>query len=651
MRRAVMGRFQRGQRLATDKLRSGTQLNAVSRMGMFTAARPMISSNKLVSSQKRYCSGPRRQEKIRNVGVIAHVDHGKTTLVDALLQQSGHVKIEGNARVMDSNDIEQERGITILAKNTCINLPDHKINIVDTPGHSDFSGEVERGLQMVEGFILLVDAAEGPRPGTRYVLRKALELDLKPIVVINKIDRTTLDKIENTCDEIESLFLELAIDEHQLNYPVIYGSGRSGYMSTDPECREGTLQPLFDCIIKEIPPPKETSADAFQAVIQSIEVDNKKRKEVTLRVMSGEIALKDDLIITDYHNEGFATDAFKLRDIFGFQGLDKVPQTTASFGDIITISEGLDKLPFSIGMTVNKKGSPAPLPYKALDEPTFAVTMHPSRSPVAGTDGSIVGGNEIRARLQKEVVRNLAMKLNVKGPDEFEVKGRGLLHLGILFEEMRREGFEIEMSKPGVLYKEIDGKKHEPWEQVTIRTESDNGPAIDSLMYASNAEAVETIDQDDWVVSIWNIPSRFFMGMGRKIINATSNSTEVEMSFLEYRPFNTSWNTDRTDGCLISSGAGEVSTDGLNSIAKHGVSFVQEKFKTYEGMVVGKRNGPGDLVINVTKPSTGWNTNQRQPQYSVHSLESALQYIQEGELVEITPTAVRIRKLKQFIKK
>ena len=642
MRRAVLNRLQRGQVL-TERLQCAKPVSAVSAMRMSTVARPAAGKMSFVS-QKRNCSEPRRQPKIRNVGVIAHVDHGKTTLVDALLQQSGAVKIEGNARVMDSNDIEQERGITILAKNTCINLPEHKINIVDTPGHADFSGEVERGLQMVEGFILLVDAAEGPKPGTRYVLRKSLELDLTPIVVINKVDRATPDQIETTCDNIESLFLELAVEDHQLNYPVIYGSGRGGYMSSDPSVREGTLQPLFDTIIKHIPSPKEKSEDKFQAVVQSIEVHGK-TVEVTLRVMSGDLALKDDLIVTDHHNQGKIIGEFKLRDIHGFQGLEKIPQDKASFGDIITISEGMNKVPLNIGMTINKKGSPAPLPYKPLDEPTFAVTMHPNRSPVAGTDGKKSGGNEIRDRLMREVVRNLAMRLTVVAPDEFEIKGRGLLHLGILFEEMRREGFEMEMSKPGVLYKEIDGKKHEPWEEIIIRTENENGPELDSLMFASHAEQVETTEIGDWIESKWVMASRLYMGMDSKIKTATSSNTEIELNFLEYRPFNTNWTTNRTDGSLIASSAGEVSTEGLHSISKHGISFVVEKVKTYAGMIVGRRSTPGDLVVNVTKPSTGWNTNQRQPTYSVHSLETALQYIQEGELVEITPAAIRLRKI------
>ena len=366
--------------------------------------------------QMRFCSvePSRTNVRLRNVGVIAHVDHGKTTLVDALLGQSGAVKIKEETRVMDSNEIEKERGITILAKNTCVELSQNTINIVDTPGHSDFAGEVERALQMLEGFILLVDAAEGPKPGTRYVLRKALELDLKPIVVINKVDRTTIANIESTRDSIESLFLELATNDDQLDYPVLYGSGRSGYMSTDINQREGTLQPLFDTIIETVPPPTETQPGVTQAQITSIEVKGKGKKFYTLRMRSGGLKLKDEVVATDFHQPGKALFTFKVQALSKFQGLERIPSESAYFGDIVLLSgDNVDKLALEVGHTLCLKNTNHPLPYKALDPPTFMVTLHPNRSPLAGRDGTKFGGPEVRERLVEEAVRNLAMKLEV----------------------------------------------------------------------------------------------------------------------------------------------------------------------------------------------------------------------------------------------
>eukprot|EP01061_Rhynchopus_euleeides_P031497 TRINITY_DN52175_c0_g1_i1.p1 TRINITY_DN52175_c0_g1~~TRINITY_DN52175_c0_g1_i1.p1 ORF type:complete len:636 (+),score=240.45 TRINITY_DN52175_c0_g1_i1:230-1909(+) len=548
---------------------------------------------------------------------------------------------------MDSNEIEKERGITILAKNTCIELPNNTINILDTPGHADFAGEVERALQMLEGFILLVDAAEGPKPGTRYVLRKALELNLKPVVVINKIDRSTPEAIEATCDKIESLFLELATHDDQLEYPVLYGSGRSGYMNTDPEKREGTLQPLFDTILETVPPPQESKPDLLQAQVTSIEVKGKGKKFYTIRMRSGSIHLKDEVFVSDFFHPEKALYSFKVQALSKFQGLDRLPTDSAEYGDILVLSgDNVDKLDIQVGHTLCMKNKLAPLPYKPLDEPTFMITLHPNRSALAGRDGSKFGGPEIRARLVDEAVRNLAMRLDIKGPDEFVVSGRGLLHLGVLFEEMRREGFEMELARPTVLMKEIDGKKHEPWDCLSIRCESQNADDLASLMFANHAEQVS---QDDvgggWSESVWHIPGRCMVGTGGRIRSAGGATLNMTQELLEYRPFNEEIVLRRETGSLLSTCEGVVSIDGLNTISKHGLSFVTDRMQVYLDQIVGQRaSGAGDMTINVTKAANSWADANKRPPFQIHTLETALEYIQDDEYVEVTPMYVRMRK-------
>eukprot|EP01064_Diplonema_japonicum_P032705 TRINITY_DN620_c0_g1_i1.p1 TRINITY_DN620_c0_g1~~TRINITY_DN620_c0_g1_i1.p1 ORF type:complete len:679 (+),score=164.26 TRINITY_DN620_c0_g1_i1:55-2037(+) len=646
MRRAVQGACRlRGVARQQERGISGIRRRAP--VGCLNAS----VSEKSVShsfTQKRACTAaPRVNQNLRNVSVIAHVDHGKTTLVDALLNQSGQVKKMTGTRVMDSNTIEQERGITILAKNTCIQLPDNTINIVDTPGHADFSGEVERALQMVEGFILLVDGAEGPKPGTRYVLQKSLELNLKPIVVINKVDRTDVSKIESTKDKIESLFLELAINDDQLDYPVLYGSGKAGFMSTEMDIREGTLQPLFDAILETIPPPKEATPEKLQVMVTSMEVDSKGKKDITVRVFSGKLGVKDEVFWTDYIQGEKSLGSFKVQSISKFAGLDKIPATSLEFGDIAVIrSDAADKMDIKIGHSLCAKNLLAPLPYKPLDPPTFMVTLHPNRSPVAGQDGKLFGGPDIRDRLQKEVVRNLAMDLEIKGPDEFQVTGRGLLHLGVLFEEMRRQGFEMELSKPTVLFKTVDGVKHEPWDIVTIRCESDNSDEVSGLMFNNHAEQRAAAELDDgWSETEWVLPGRCMIGLAGQIKSVGGATAEIMQETLDYRPFDSSFTIRREQGSLLSSGEGEVSSDGLNTIAKHGVSFVTDKTKTYVDMIVGRRESAvGDMIVNVTKPSSGWGSGGRTPGYQIHTLETALEYIQDDEFVEITPSTIRMRK-------
>eukprot|EP00755_Sulcionema_specki_P013138 Sspe_Gene.53183::Locus_29425_Transcript_2_2_Confidence_0.667_Length_2094::g.53183::m.53183/K06207/typA, bipA; GTP-binding protein len=610
----------------------------------FAPLRPSLGAPLRPPSSRGYCTSvnlsPR--DSIRNISVIAHVDHGKTTLVDQLLTQSGQ-KITGS-RVMDNNEIEQERGITILAKNTSIKHGDRVINIVDTPGHADFSGEVERALQMVEGFILLVDAAEGPKPGTRYVLKKALELNLKPVVVINKVDRAKDSEIESTRDKIEMLFLELATNDDQLEYPVLYGSGKNGYMSDDPTARSGSLLPLLEALVETVPAPMPLTQN-LQLLVTCMEVIGGKRI-ATGRLYGGTLKLKDEVFICDYHNPGKDLGSFKVQELLMFDGLERKPVEMAADGDIVCISgDALMKAGIKIGHTLCHKSKLEPRFYKPLDEPTFKITVHPNRSPAAGKDGKKFTGPEIRERLLSEAVRNLAMKLEIAGPDEFKLWGRGLLHLGVLFDAMRREGFELELSKPEVTMKMEGDRKMEPWELIRIRHNDDVSGEISQIMYSAHGEMKEQADIDGgWVESVFEVPARCILGIGSKV-KAVFNLAEIEQEFLEYRPFDSSLSVARQHGSLLASGDGLASSDGLAGIKKHGVSFVNEKDVVYRGMVVGYREGnSSDLELNVTKASPWSKSNTTGMQLNTHTLESALEYIQSDELVEVTPATVRIRK-------
>eukprot|EP01062_Namystynia_karyoxenos_P078418 TRINITY_DN8066_c1_g1_i1.p1 TRINITY_DN8066_c1_g1~~TRINITY_DN8066_c1_g1_i1.p1 ORF type:complete len:689 (+),score=277.74 TRINITY_DN8066_c1_g1_i1:131-2197(+) len=597
--------------------------------------------------QRRWCAAGAGRADVRNISVIAHVDHGKTTLVDAMLQQtSGDKKVKGT-RVMDSHELEAERGITILAKNTSIQIPGCTINIVDTPGHADFAGEVERAIQMVEGFILLVDAAEGPKPGTRYVLKKSLEMGLKPIVCINKVDRASQDDIDKTRDSIESLFLELACSEDQLEYPVLYGSGKNGYMNADPTKREGTLGPLWDTVLKTVPAPAERKEGHLQLLIASVDFDDRGKRLAVGRVFSGTVKTKDEVFITDFHDNQ-VLGSFKVTELMKFDGLDKTTVQEALFGDIICLrGENLDKAGLKIGHTLQLKNQLSPVPYKALDEPTFAVTLHPNRSPLKGADGQRFGGSEIRTRLEQEAVKNLAMRINIVNADEFKVWGRGLLHLGVLFEEMRRQGFEMELAKPTVATKEINGKKHEPWERLVVRCHVDTFNDVSAPLYAAQGQLERQTDIDGgWTESVWVVPGRCMIGLNTKIQAAANNVAELEQTFAEYRPWDDSFSTRRDCGSLLANGDGEVTSEGLKSISHHGVSFVSEKDKCYRDMIVGRRDGKsGDLELNVCKGANHFASKiPTSMAADKHNLESALAYIQDDEFVEVTPRYVRMRK-------
>lgn len=581
---------------------------------------------------------------IRNIAIIAHVDHGKTTLVNEMLKQSGTMK-EAVDRVMDSQDLERERGITILAKNTSIRLQSGTINIVDTPGHLDFSGEVERTLQMVEGFILLVDAAEGPLPGTRFVLRKALALNLKPIVVINKIDRKDAD-IERTEDLVQDLFLDLATHEDQLVYPVLYGSSRSGYMSTDKELRSGTLQPLFDAIALQIPAPVQTKEN-LQLLIINLDYSDYLGRIGVGRVFNGTISVGQQIIACKGDT---VSKPIKVTKLYTFEGVSRKETTTASFGDIIAIAGFNDEI--TIGSTVCDVDKPDPVDYRDVDEPTLSMYFSVNNSPFSGKEGTLVTSRQIKERLEKEIKTNLALRVETtEAGDAFKVSGRGQLHIGILVEEMRREGFELQLSAPEVIYKTIDGQKQEPYELLMIDVEDTyQGMIMENLgrrkaimenlePYGSNKVRLE-----------FKIPARGLIGFRSTFLTETRGTGMMNHQYLGYFPY-AGPIQKRIKGAMVSMENGKVTGYALDNLQERGVLFVKPTDLVYEGMIIGEYSRDNDLEANPTKEkkltnmrASGSDDSIKLVPPKVMSLEEAMDWINEDEYIEVTPINIRLRK-------
>jgi GTP-binding protein len=582
---------------------------------------------------------------LRNIAIIAHVDHGKTTLVDKLLRESGTLAAaEQTDRVMDSNQLERERGITILAKNTGIVYGDYNINIVDTPGHSDFGGEVERTLQMVEGFLLLVDAAEGVLPGTRFVLKKALQLHLKPIVLINKIDRKDAD-IERTEAAIQELFLEVAIDADQLDFPILYGSSRNGYASTDSSRREGNMDPLFKAIIDYVPAPKE-EVDGLQFLITSLDYSEYLGSLAIGRVFSGSVKVGDQIICCKDEAVGRPT---KVTKMYKFLGISRIETTEASFGDIIAMAGFTE--PLSIGTTVCHPDKPLPHSYIKVDEPTVTMYFSVNDSPFNGRDGKLLTSRQIKERLEKELKTNVALRVEpTESADVFKVSGRGQLHLGVLIENMRREGFELQVSAPQVIYKTIDGVKCEPIEYLVIDVPLNYQGVVMETLGTRKAEMKAMHPYDERIRIEFEVPSRALLGFRNQFLTDTRGTGIATFSFHSYQPYKGDIPT-RSKGAIVSMETGTVTGYALDTLQARGILFVKPTDKVYEGMIIGESSRDDDMDVNPCKEKKL--TNMRasgtddaiklQPPRAME-LETCMEWIRPDELMEVTPHHIRLRK-------
>lgn len=581
---------------------------------------------------------------IRNIAIIAHVDHGKTTLVDQLLRQSGTFNVQSD-RVMDSDSIEKERGITILAKNTGITYGDHTINIVDTPGHADFGGEVERTLQMVEGFILLVDAAEGVLPGTRFVLQKALQLGLKPIVVINKIDRKDAD-IVATESQIQDLFLDLATDESQLEFPVLYGSSKLGFMTTNPATASDSFLPLLDAIITYIPQPQPKN-NSLQLLITNLDHSEFLGPLAIGRVFSGGLRIGDTVTLCKDDVVSAPTTVTKM---FMYSGLERVEVQQAAYGDIVIVA-GFDRQP-ELGATICAVSHPIAYPYVKVDEPTLSMYFSVNNSPFNGKDGKFLTSRHLKERLTQELKKNVALRVeSTESPEIFKVSGRGQLHLGILVENMRREGFELQVSAPEVIYKTIDGAKHEPIELVVIDVPEQYQGAVMENLGQRKSELKNMKPLDGGRVRLeFEVPSRGLLGFRSQFLTETRGTGIVAMSFSGYEPFKGEIPT-RTKGALVSMENGVVTAYALDGLQARGTLFVKPTDKVYQGMIIGEHSRENDLDVNPCKTkkltnmrASGSDDAVKLAPSRIMDLETCMEWIRPDELIEVTPHAIRLRK-------
>lgn len=587
------------------------------------------------------------REDIRNIAIIAHIDHGKTTLVDGLLKQSGIFRSNENVveRVMDSNELERERGITILAKNTAIIYKGIKINIVDTPGHADFGGEVERVLRMVEGVLLIVDAAEGPMPQTRFVLKKALNLKLKPIVVINKIDRTD-SRIENVIDEIIDLFIDLKADDDQLDFPIIYSSAKNGYALYNLGDESKDLTPLFETIIKHVPPPSGKLNGTLQFQTTTIEYDDYISRIAIGKIYRGKIKYGQQCLLCK--NDGSIQNV-KVGRFYTFEGLKRIEVKEAYLGDIIAIS-GIENI--NIGETLCDLDNPDPLPSIEVEEPTLAMTFMVNDSPFAGREGEYVTSRHLRARLFKELETNVALKVvETDSPDAFEVYGRGELHLSILIETMRREGYEFQVSKPRVIYKEIDGEIYEPIENLFVEIPQDYLGVVMEKLSARRAEMINMNTDSDGNLKIeFKIPTRGLIGYRSQFLTDTKGNGIMNHVFMGYEPYKGEV-PERNRGSLVAFESGETTTYGLFNAQERGVLFLGPGVEVYEGMIVGINSKSDDLNVNVCKKKHVTNMRAAGSDEALRlspplemSLEQCLEFIASDELIEVTPKSIRLRK-------
>jgi GTP-binding protein len=583
---------------------------------------------------------------VRNVAIIAHVDHGKTTLVDQMLRQCGQFRngqLKGE-RILDSNDLERERGITILSKNIAIRYKDTKINLIDTPGHADFGGEVERVLQMADGCLLLVDAFEGPMPQTTFVLRKAFEFGLRPIVVINKIDRPDA-RPADVHDEVLDLFIELGADEDALEFPTVYASATQGYAALDPAGRPGNIFVLFDTILEHVPTPEVNPTAPLQMLITTLDYSDYVGRIGIGRVFAGTIHAARD--VTVIHRDGTQARE-KVGDLYVFDGLGrrKVDQVVA--GDICAVV-GLTSV--DIGNTIADPDDPKPLPLVRIDEPTLHMTFRINDSPFSGRSGKFLTSGHLRERLDKELQRNVALRVEPGHTrEEFHVSGRGVLHLSVLIENMRREGYELAVGKPKVIFRELDAKKTEPVEICIVEVPTMHLGPVMELMGARRAICNKMEARDGQSHVEFTIPTRSLIGLRNRLMTATQGTIIMHHNFYEYEFFRGAI-PHRTNGVLISSETGQVTAYALDNLADRGVAFVSPGQPVYEGQIVGEHCREGDIIVNVCRGKKLTNIRAASADKTVVlktprevTLEIALEFIEDDELVEVTPDALRLRK-------
>jgi len=587
-----------------------------------------------------------RRDDIRNIAIIAHVDHGKTTLVDKLLQQSGTFRQNQQVatRVMDSGDLEREKGITIMAKNTAIHWKDKKINIVDTPGHADFGGEVERTLIMVDGVLLLVDAAEGPLPQTKFVLKKSLELGLRPIVVINKIDRKDARPHE-VLDAVFELFLTLGANDEQLDFPVIYTNGREGISKMHLEGEERDLTPLFDLIVEKVPPPHGNDEGDFQMIVATVDWSDYLGRIAIGRVFHG--AIKTGDTIYRMAGEGIA-EKLRITKLYTFEGLKKVEIEEARVGEIVAVA-GSDN--FNVGETLATGEEPQALPYVTIDEPTISMTFLVNNSPFAGKEGKFVTSRNLRDRLLREIRTNVSMRIEeTESPDEFIVKGRGELQMAILIETMRREGYEFQVSKPEVILKEIDGVTNEPVEHVVIDVDDEHAGTVIDLLGRRSAEMQNMISSNGNTRLEFTVPSRGLIGFRSQFMTETRGTGMLHQIFHGYQPVRGTM-PGRGRGVIVSMETGDSTAYALESTQERGQLFIGAGVPVYSGMIVGENAREDDILANVVKKKHLTNMRASGSEGAVRletpltfSLEQFIEYIDSDELLEITPKSIRMRK-------
>jgi GTP-binding protein len=595
---------------------------------------------------KSHATATAVREDLRNIAIIAHVDHGKTTLVDAMLWQSGVFRENQEVveRVMDSNDLEREKGITILAKNTAVRYGDVKINVVDTPGHADFGGEVERTLKMVDGVLLLVDASEGPLPQTRFVLKKALELQLQPIVVINKIDRKDA-RPQEVLNEIYDLFIDLDAHEDQLDFPVLYTIARDGVCRLTPDGEDHQLQPLFEAIVRTIPAPKYDPAAPLQMLILNLDYSDFVGRLAIGRVVNGRLAPRQDVLLA--RRDGSSVKS-RVTNLYAFEGLQRVEVTEAGPGDIVALA-GFDEV--HIGETVTDPETPRALPPVTIDEPTVSMMFSVNNSPFAGQEGKLVTSRNIKERLERELLTNVSIRVTPgETPDAFEVAGRGELQMAILIEMMRREGFELAVSKPEVITHEEDGRKLEPMEQLVIDCPEEFVGVVTQKIGTRKGRMTNMVNHGTGRVRLeFRIPSRGLIGFRSQFLTDTRGTGLLNHLFDGWEP----WMGDiphRTSGALVSDREGKATPYSIEHVQDRGEIFIEPNDRVYEGMIVGENSREQDIDVNVVKEkkltnmrSVGEDAVRLLPAHRM-SLEQALEWIRDDELLEVTPVSLRLRK-------